>query len=155
MKAFERLLSHFLSKNFVKVTVLLKKLLNNWFHEIFLSESKFFIFPHCFFSMNKISWNWNSMILVREFVSENIYLCLGKECWLRLLMVGNWLIDMLLWLLNNVTRSCVERDALISSLKLNALFCLWGRFKSLVPGWLQPLNLCLIFLSMNCLSSRS
>ena len=33
-------------KNFVKLTFLLKKLLNSWFDEIFLDESKFFIFPH-------------------------------------------------------------------------------------------------------------
>ena len=111
------------------------------------------------FSMNKI---WSSIILylskifVNLFhISKHVYLCLGKEFWLRLLIVGSWLMDILLWLLNNVTRSWVERDALISSLKLKALFCLWGLFKSLAPGWLQPLNLCLIFLSMNCLSSRS
>ena len=34
-------------KNFVKVTSSLKKLLNSWFDEIFLRESKLFIFPHC------------------------------------------------------------------------------------------------------------
>ena len=36
-------------KNFVKATILLKKLSNKWFDEIFFSvnESKFYIFPHC------------------------------------------------------------------------------------------------------------
>ena len=37
-------LSHFFDKNFVKVTVLLKKLWNSWFDEIFSDNSKFFIF---------------------------------------------------------------------------------------------------------------
>ena len=40
-------LSHFFDKNFVKVTFLLKNILKSWFDEIFLGDSKFFIFPHC------------------------------------------------------------------------------------------------------------
>ena len=39
-KLREFTLTHF-GKNFVKVTVLLKKLLNKWFDEIFFTESKF------------------------------------------------------------------------------------------------------------------
>ena len=37
--------SHFFGKNFVKVMVLLTKLLNSWFDKIFFNKSKFFIFP--------------------------------------------------------------------------------------------------------------
>ena len=40
---YGNLLSLFFDKNFVKVTILLTKLLNSWFDE---SESKFFVFPH-------------------------------------------------------------------------------------------------------------
>ena len=39
--------SHIFGKNFVKITFLLKKLLESWFDEFFLSDSKIFIFPHC------------------------------------------------------------------------------------------------------------
>ena len=38
------LISHFFRKKFVKVTVLLKKLLNSWFDEIFVSVRVFFFF---------------------------------------------------------------------------------------------------------------
>ena len=44
---YGNLLSRFFGKSFVKVTVLLKKLLNSWFDEIFLGDSEFSIFPHC------------------------------------------------------------------------------------------------------------
>ena len=40
-------LSRIFGKNFVKVTVLLKKLLKSWFHEIFFGEREFLKFPHC------------------------------------------------------------------------------------------------------------
>ena len=42
--------SHFFRKNFVKamvLRVLLKKLLNSWFHEIFFSKRELLVFPHC------------------------------------------------------------------------------------------------------------
>ena len=39
-------LSHLFGKNFVKVTVLLNKLLKSGFHEIFFSEIEFLVFPH-------------------------------------------------------------------------------------------------------------
>ena len=42
------LLSRNFGKNFVKVTLLLKKLLKSWFDEIFFGETKFFVFPHFF-----------------------------------------------------------------------------------------------------------
>ena len=34
-------------KNLVKAMELLKKLLKSWFDEIFFSEKKFLVFPHC------------------------------------------------------------------------------------------------------------
>ena len=43
-------LSRFFGKIFVKVTVLLKKLLTSWFHENFFSEREFPQFPHCVFT---------------------------------------------------------------------------------------------------------
>ena len=42
---YGNLLSFFFGKNFVKVMVLLTKLLNSWFYEFLFIESKFFIFP--------------------------------------------------------------------------------------------------------------
>ena len=44
---YGNLLSHFFGKNFVKITVLLLRLLNSWFDEIFFGESKFISFSHC------------------------------------------------------------------------------------------------------------
>ena len=43
------ILSHFFRKNFVKATVLLKKLLNSWFDEkkFSSSEREFLVFLHC------------------------------------------------------------------------------------------------------------
>ena len=40
-------LSSIFGKNFLKVTVLLNKLLKSWFEEMFLGEREFFNFPHC------------------------------------------------------------------------------------------------------------
>ena len=40
-------LSRIFGKNFVKVTVLLNKLLKSWFDEIFFGEREFLVFPHC------------------------------------------------------------------------------------------------------------
>ena len=57
-------LSHFFRKNFVKAMVLRKKLLNNWFDEIFFSEREFLVFPQyvvCLWwkitILPNISWN--------------------------------------------------------------------------------------------------
>ena len=44
---YRNLLSHFFDKNFVKLTILLKKLLKSWFHEIFFNKSEFLVFSHC------------------------------------------------------------------------------------------------------------
>ena len=44
---YGNLLSRIFGKKFVKLTDLLKELLNSWFDGIFFSESKFFIFRHC------------------------------------------------------------------------------------------------------------
>ena len=42
------ILSHtFFRKNFVKTIVLVKKLPNSLFDEIFFSEREFLVFPHC------------------------------------------------------------------------------------------------------------
>ena len=41
------ILSRIFWKNFVKVTVLLNKLLKSWFDEIFFGEREFLVFPHC------------------------------------------------------------------------------------------------------------
>ena len=41
------LVSHIFGKNFVKLTVLLRKLQKSWFNEIFFGETKFFVFLHC------------------------------------------------------------------------------------------------------------
>ena len=38
------LVSHIFGKNFVKLTVLLRKLQKSWFNEIFFGETKFFVF---------------------------------------------------------------------------------------------------------------
>ena len=88
-----------------------------------------------------------------------LYLCFENEVckslFKDLFIVGSWFIELLRRLLNNATRSWDDSEALISSVKLKLLTCLWGRFKSLAPGWLQPLNLCLTFLSINCLNSTS
>ena len=66
------LLPQFFGKNYAKVTVLLKKLLNSWFDEIFFfGGSRFFNFPHWElgsnsvtlwknqkFTLTKIRWEW-------------------------------------------------------------------------------------------------
>ena len=38
---------HLFGKNFVKSTLIRKKLLKNWFHEIFVSVREFLVFLHC------------------------------------------------------------------------------------------------------------
>ena len=48
---YGNLLSLFFGKNFVKVMVLLTKLLNSWFDEKKNGESTFFIFPQCALSL--------------------------------------------------------------------------------------------------------
>ena len=67
---FVNCLSLNFGRNFVKVAVLLNKLLNSWFDETFLGESKFFIFPHCAFPQShSIVSHINS--LVKTLVSRN------------------------------------------------------------------------------------
>ena len=60
--SFTEILSHtFLTKNSWKAKFLLKKLLKSWFHEKFLGEREFLVFPHCtvlwYDHAQKISWN--------------------------------------------------------------------------------------------------
>ena len=53
--------SHLFDKNFVKVTLLLKKILKTWFDENFswmASDSKFLIFPHCVAHLLQLLSQW-------------------------------------------------------------------------------------------------
>ena len=66
-------LSHFFRKNFVKAMVLLKKLLNSWFDEIFFRESKFIILPHCGnYSCTLFDKNFMKRF-AKELISRNIF----------------------------------------------------------------------------------
>ena len=62
---------HISGKNFVKITFLLKKLLNSWFHEkrIVVREWEFHVFPN----QKNISSNqlFSSFFLVKTLVSRN------------------------------------------------------------------------------------
>ena len=71
---YGNLLSHILCKNFVKVTVLLKKLLNSWFDEFFFSESKSIsvFFPQCAQSMWK---NKKKFLSPKKYFVNSILWC--------------------------------------------------------------------------------
>ena len=74
------ILSCIFGKNFVKVTVLLNKLLKSWFDEIFFGESKFFIFLHCVMEIYCTFWqkfresNVFSKQITKELIWRNIFL---------------------------------------------------------------------------------
>ena len=76
------LLGHFFEKNFVKVTFLLKKILQSWFDEIFLGDSKFFIFPHCtvHWQKNTRQINYFVISIVKTLLSRNFW---QKNVWER------------------------------------------------------------------------
>ena len=57
-----------LLKKFVNVTCLLNKLEKSWFHEIFLGESKFHVFPHCAIFIVELNGFAN--------IFSHIYLCI-------------------------------------------------------------------------------
>ena len=58
-------LSIIFGKNFVKLTVLLNKLLKSWFDELFFGEKKFLVFPHCTvkYSKSEIPWFPKSVLI--------------------------------------------------------------------------------------------
>ena len=74
---YGNLLSHICGKNFVKITVLLKKLLYSWFDGKNFGESKSFIFLHCdslrtYYTVWKL-WKFTVTHLWQKFRENNVF----------------------------------------------------------------------------------
>ena len=87
---YGNLLSHILCKNFVKVTVLLKKLLNSWFDEI-LSFSTEWKIEFLYGLLNKLL-GWNSLCNFNFFrqITNLLQHPMGKKALHNLFFSSNW-----------------------------------------------------------------
>ena len=114
-------LSRIFSKNFVKVTVLLIKLLKSWFDEIFLVRENFSFFhsvTSCAATFSKSLWNQFWCVIWRNFLKAKLT---GKiwNCKFEEEKFAFILFSILLYVSNNVFREIKFQSKRCKTLKLS------------------------------------